>query len=213
MSEHFEANLAAQVMFERFLDDESRRLGAIAFAPHVLFADHDPKQRRRVGNANEIGQGGAADEAIRRFLMDGVAGAAGGHWQDDGIEIAARLDFVERSLVVAKQACDFLIGIPALKRGPVFRHVTAQNDEVSGSDWRLNLTPRTALKLVALSFGFLVVHRSPPQPREAAFDIDNFTSQTGNIRAEVRTVDERVCANLKRASIALAQAGSSPRPV
>ena len=105
-----------------------RRLGAVAHAPAVLLADHDPEVGGAPLRALEIGQGGGADQPVGFDLVDRETESPRRAGKDDGVEVAAGLDRIQRPLVVTQQPGDLLVGVPALERGPVFGHVGPQAD-------------------------------------------------------------------------------------
>ena len=135
VAKHLKANAGEAVGRERFRGDEPGGLGAVAMPPAVLFADDEAKQRAPSRPTSiDVGEGRGADQPVRCGFVDGVGGATGGQGQDDGLEVASGLDLVERFLIVAEQPGDFLVGVPALKRGKVGRDVAAKPDEGAFTD-------------------------------------------------------------------------------
>ena len=110
---------------ERVLEHELGRLGAVAAAPEVLLADRDVEERRAVV-AVELAEGARADEPVRVAQVDGQRRAS--RAEDARREEALDLVGPHRAVLVAGQAGDLGVAVPAPERGQVLRDVAAQDD-------------------------------------------------------------------------------------
>ena len=110
---------------ERVVEHQLRRLGAVAVAPRVRLADRDVVERRAV-LAVELAEGAGPDQAVGRLLVDGHRQRVGP--DDPGREEALDLLGSHRRRLVARQAGDLGVRVPAQERGDVPRDVPAQDD-------------------------------------------------------------------------------------
>ena len=124
---------------ERVVEHQLGRFGAVALAPRIGLADGDVIERRTV-LAVELAEGAGPDQAVGRLLVDGHRQRLGP--DDPGGEEALDLLGPHRRRLVARQAGDLGVRVPAQERGDVARDVPAQHD--SRADQCLREPPSAA---------------------------------------------------------------------
>ena len=110
------------------LEHQVCRLGAVAVAPGVLLADRDVVQRGAVVTV-ELAERARPDQPIRVADVDRHREAVGA--DDPRGEEPLDLVGAHRAVLVARQARDLRVAVPALEGGEVRRRVAAQDDTLA----------------------------------------------------------------------------------